>query len=89
MSLREKAINGALWNSLGKFSLYGIEFVLGIILARLLTPSEFGMIATIMIVIAISEVFVNSGFRQAIVRKQDCTQVDYSTAFFFISAFPL
>lgn len=83
MSLRDKAIDGVLWNSLGKFSLYGIEFVIGIILARLLTPNEFGMIATIMIVITISEVFVNSGFRQAIIRKQDCTEVDYSTAFFF------
>jgi teichuronic acid exporter len=83
MDLRTKAVDGVMWSGVRKLSLNGIEFLLGIILARLLTPSEFGMIATIMIVISISEVFVNSGFRQAIIRKPVCTQVDYSTAFFF------
>ena len=83
MDLRTKAVDGVMWSGVRKLALNGIEFLLGIILARLLTPSEFGMIATIMIVISISEVFVNSGFRQAIIRKPECTQVDYSTAFFF------
>lgn len=83
MSLKKKAIDGVFWSGVRKLALNGIEFVLGIILARLLTPAEFGMVATIMIVISISEVFVNSGFQQAIIRKQDCTESDYSTAFFF------
>lgn len=83
MDLRNKTINGVLWNAAGKFSLYGSEFIIGIFLARLLTPGEFGMIGTIMVVIRISEVFINSGFSQAIVRKQNCTQKDYSTAFIF------
>ena len=83
MSLKEKAINGVLWNSIGNFSVLGIEFLVGIILARILSPKEFGLIGTITVVIALSQVFVNSGFSQAIVRKQNCTQTDYSTAFFF------
>ena len=83
MSLRDKAVSGVLWNSAGKFSVFGIEFILGIILARLLTPEEFGLIATIMVVITISNVFVNSGFSQALVRKQQIKEEDYSTAFFF------
>lgn len=83
MDLKDQAINGVLWNSVGKFSAMGIEFVVGIILARLLTPKEFGLIGTIMVVIALSEIFINSGFSQALVRKQDCTQKDFSTAFFF------
>lgn len=83
MSLRNKAIDGVMWSGVRKVALNGIEFILGVILARLLTPGEFGMIATIMIIISISEVFVNSGFRQAIIRKPHVTQEDYSTAFFF------
>lgn len=83
MSLRTKAVDGVLWNGLKKVALNGIEFILGIILARLLTPGEFGMIATIMIVISLSEVFINSGFRQAIIRKPHCSEADYSTAFLF------
>lgn len=83
MSLREKTINGVIWNSISNFSVKGIDFVVGIILARLLTPSEFGLIGTITIFLVLSEVFINSGFNQALIRKQDCTQKDYSTAFFF------
>lgn len=83
MSVRKKAISGVLWNSISNFSSFGIDFIVGIILARLLTPKDFGLIATIIVVIALSEVFINSGFNQAIIRKQNCTQKDYSTAFFF------
>lgn len=83
MTLKEQTINGVLWNSMGNLSSLVIEFIVGIILARLLTPKEFGLIGTIMVFITISQVFINSGFSQAIVRKQDCTQQDYSTAFFF------
>jgi O-antigen/teichoic acid export membrane protein len=83
MNLKQQAINGVLWNSIGRFSGMGIEFVVGIILARLLTPKEFGLIGTIMVVISLSQVFINSGFNQALIRKQNCTQQDYSTVFFF------
>jgi O-antigen/teichoic acid export membrane protein len=83
MGIKEQAINGVLWNAVGKISSMGIEFIVGILLARLLTPKEFGLIGTIMVFIAISQIFINSGFSQALVRKQDCTQDDYSTAFYF------
>jgi len=83
MVLKEKAINGVLWNSLGNFTTLGIEFIVGIFLARILTPREFGLIGTITVVIVLSEVMINSGFSQALVRKQDCTQKDFSTVFFF------
>jgi O-antigen/teichoic acid export membrane protein len=83
MDIKEQAINGVMWNSVGTLSSFAIDFIVGIILARILTPNEFGLIGTIMVVINISLVFVNSGLSQAIIRKQDCTQTDYSTAFFF------
>lgn len=61
----------------------GIHFLVGIILARLLLPQQFGLIGMITILIAISQSFVNSGFTQALIRKKNCTQTDYSTVFFF------
>jgi len=64
MSLREKTINGVIWNSISNFSVKGIDFVVGIILARLFTPSEFGLIGTITIFLVLSEVFINSGFNR-------------------------
>jgi teichuronic acid exporter len=82
-NLRSTTINSVLWNAVGKFSAYGIEFIVGIALARVILPAEFGLISLTMIVISISQVFINSGISQAIVRKQDCTEIDFSTAFYF------
>ncbi len=83
MSLKQKTIAGLFWNAIDKFSAMGLEFVIGIILARLLTPEEFGLIGMIAVFIAISQMFINSGFSQALIRKEDCTQTDYATTFFF------
>ncbi|HHS95762.1 MAG TPA: lipopolysaccharide biosynthesis protein, partial [Phaeodactylibacter sp.] len=83
MSLKNKTIKGFLWNALGKISEVGSEFVIGIILARLLSPREFGLVGMIMVFIALSEVLINSGLKQALIRKTACSQKDYSTVFFF------
>jgi O-antigen/teichoic acid export membrane protein len=61
----------------------GIEFIVGIVLARLLTPNQYGLVAMVTIFIAISRSFVNSGFTQALIRKNDAKQIDYSTVFYF------
>ncbi len=82
-SLREKAISGISWSFINSVVVYGIQFVVGIILARILLPKEFGLIGMIMIFIAISRSFVDSGFTQAIIRKNDAKQVDYCTIFYF------
>ena len=83
MSLKDLTVNGIIWKAVGNVSTLVVEFIIGIILARLLSPNEFGLIGTISILIVISEVFVNSGFSQAIIRKQNCSQKDYSTTFYF------
>lgn len=83
MTLKQKTVHGLLWSFLDTFSNLGIQFVVGIILARLLMPREFGLIGMITLFIAISQSFINSGFGQALIRKKDCTQNDYSTVFFF------
>lgn len=83
MTLKDKTISGLLWSFIDNFSRQGIVFIVGIILARLLTPREFGLIGMTTIFIAISQSFVDSGFGAALIRKKNCTQVDYSTVFFF------
>lgn len=83
MSLKQKTITGLTWSFIDNFSKQGLNFIIGIILARLLLPSEFGLIGMITIFIAISQSFIDSGFKQALIRKTNCTQIDYSTVFFF------
>lgn len=83
MSLRAKAETAVLWNTISRFSNYGLEFVIGIILARLLAPENFGMIASITVVLAFLEVFINSGFSQALIRQEGTNFNLYSTIFWF------
>ena len=82
MSLKQKTVSGLVWSFIDTIAGQGITFIVGIILARILTPREFGLIGMITIFIAVSESFINSGFSNALIRKKDCTQADYSTVFF-------
>ncbi len=83
MSLKQKTISGLTWSFIDSFVGQGITFIVGIILARILSPREFGLVGMLTIFIAISQSFINSGFSTALIRKQDCTQTDYSTVFYF------
>lgn len=83
MTLKQKTINGLFWSFIDSFANQGVQFVVGIILARLLSPREFGLIGMITIFIAISQSFIDSGFSSALIRKRNCTQTDYSTIFYF------
>lgn len=81
-NLKDQAINGAKWAAIEKFSLQIIQFGLGIILARLLSPSDYGTVGMLGIFIAISNTFIDSGFSSALIRKLERTEDDYSTVFF-------
>jgi teichuronic acid exporter len=83
MSLKQKTVSGLLWSFIDQFANLGITFIAGIILARLLSPREFGLIGMITVFIAVSESFINSGFSSALIRKKDCTNTDFSTVFYF------
>ncbi|SFF46380.1 MOP flippase family protein [Sunxiuqinia elliptica] len=83
MSLKQKTINGLFWSFIDSFANQGVQFIVGIILARILSPREFGLIGMLTIFIAISQSFVDSGFSNALIRKKNCTQEDYSTVFYF------
>ena len=83
MSLKQKTISGLKWSFLDNTVNYGIQFIFGLILARLLDPKEWGLIGMLTFFIAISQSFIDSGFSQALIRKSNCTNSDYSTVFFF------
>ena len=82
-SLKTKAAMGMAWSFLGTFATQGINFIIGIVLARLLMPSDYGLIGMLAILFAISQLFIESGFSSALIQKIDRTEVDYSTIFYF------
>jgi teichuronic acid exporter len=81
-SLRNKAISGASWSLVGKLLQQGSRFIFGIILARLLLPEQYGLVAMAMVFIAVFEVFVNAGFGAAIVQRKQIENIDLSTVFY-------
>ena len=83
MTLKQKTIIALTWSFIDNSARQGVQFIAGIILARILAPREFGLIGMITIFIAVSESFINSGFSNALIRKKECTQADYSTVFYF------
>ena len=82
-SLKQKTVKGVLWSSLERFSVQGIQFVVMIVMANMLTPHDYGLIAMLAVFIAVSQSLVDSGFSQALIRKQDRTETDNSTVFYF------
>ena len=82
-NLKDKAISGVTWNAIGRFSTQGVNLIIGLILARLLSPSDYGVVGMVGIFFAIAQTFINSGFSSALIRKNNCTDIDYSTAFYF------
>lgn len=82
-SLKRKTLWGTVWSMAERFSVQIIQFVVMIIMARILTPADYGLVAMLTIFIAVSQSLVDSGFSQALIRKQDRTETDNSTVFFF------
>jgi O-antigen/teichoic acid export membrane protein len=82
-SLKSQATKGMLWSALDKFAVQAGQFVIGIVLARLLMPEDFGLIGMLSVFIAISQTFIDSGMGSGLVQKKDRTSHDYSTVFVF------
>lgn len=82
-SLKNKALTGMTWNSIDKFAIQGIGFIISIILARLLMPADYGLVGILAIFFSFSELFIGSGFSIALIQKTDRDEVDYSTIFYF------
>ena len=81
MALEKKVLSGGLWMGMERFSMQGIQFFVSILLARMLDPSEFGLVAMISIFMAFSGHLVNGGFQSALIQKKNATHVDESTVF--------
>lgn len=80
-SLKQKTFSGLVWNSLETFALQGFGFVQGIILARLLMPSDYGLVAMTTVFFTISYALADTGFTSALIRKKERKEIDYSTVF--------
>lgn len=82
-NLKKKAAAGMVWTALQKYSKMIIQFISGIILARLLTPYDYGCIGMLYIFMVLAEAFIDGGFGSALIQKKQPTQVDYSTIFWW------
>lgn len=83
MSLRKKTLNGFVWTFSQQFGVQVISFLITIVLARILGPAEFGIIAMLSVFIAIGGLLVNSGLSSSLIRSSKANQKDYSTVFYF------
>lgn len=82
-NLKQKTISGIFWSFSDNILNYFTQFVIGIFLARLLSPTEFGLIGMITIFLSVSQSLIDSGFGQALIRKKDAGDRDFSTIFYF------
>lgn len=80
-SLKDKTVKGVGWSAIDNVAQYAVSFIVGIVLARLLSPDDYGLIGIIAIFTAICSTLINGGFTSALIRKKDCTDEDYCTAF--------
>lgn len=82
-NLKSTAVHGMIWSAVERFSVQAVQFVVTLVMARLLSPTDYGLIGMLTIFIALSQTLIDSGFSQALIRKQDRTEVDNSTVFYF------
>lgn len=78
---KKDLLKGVFWNGLEKVLTKGSSFIIGIILARLLAPSDYGLMGMLTIFVMLSNVIIEGGFAKALIQKKDCDNADYSTAF--------
>ena len=82
-SIRKKATIGVIWAAVDRFGIVLLQFVINIVLARLLTPEDFGCIGMITIFVAVSQTLIDGGFGSALIQRKDATQQDFSTIFYW------
>ena len=80
-SLKNKTVKGLGWSALDNAARYGMQFMIGIVLARLLSPDDYGLLGLVGIVTVVCTALVNGGFTTALIRKKDATDDDYNTVF--------
>jgi len=79
---KEEFVRGILWSAVDKFGIVVVQIILEIVMARLLLPSDYGVMGIIAVFLAIGQVFTDGGFSNALIQKQDRSETDFSTVFF-------
>lgn len=80
-SLKDKTIKGTMWSAIDNVAQFGVQFIVSIVLARLLSPDDYGLIGIITIFTTVCTAIINGGFSNALIRTQKPTDEDYNTAF--------
>ena len=83
MTFRKKTVSSLKWSGLENWFRFMFSFVISIVLARLLSPEDFGLVAMVSIFIALSRTLIDGGFGDSLIRKVDCKEEDYNTIFTF------
>ena len=81
--MRNVTISGFLWSTIEKSGQQVLHLIIGVLIARLLTPADYGLVGMIAIFLAISNAIIDGGFGQALIQKKNITSTDYSTVFVF------
>lgn len=82
-SLKQRTISGVIWSAFDSLSGLIVQMICSLVVARLLTPADFGIVGMITVFSAIGLIIIDSGFGQALIRKQDATNIDFSSVFYF------
>ena len=85
--LKDKVVSGLVWIFGERILAQGVSFLVSIILARILMPEEYGIVALVLVFLNIADVFVSNGFGESLVQKQHATETDFSTVFYCSFAF--
>lgn len=83
INVKKETIKSTKWSATGQYTNTLVSFLIGVVLARLLSPSDYGIVGMISIFFAIAAIITDSGFGLALIRKQDATDQDFSTVFYF------
>lgn len=87
--MKNKIFSGFFWKFNEQISSQIVTFILSIVLARILTPKDYGIVALINVFITLADVFVTSGFGSALIQKRDADDVDFSTMFYISEIFSI
>jgi len=82
-NLKAKGVSALIWDFFGKIAKFGTTFIVTIILARLLEPSDFGLIAMVMVVVMIAMIFTDVGLGSALIQRRKVLQIHYDSVFYF------
>lgn len=82
-NLKKDTTKGVFWSLIERFGTQGVQFLVMLVMARLLSPNDYGVVGLLVVFVSIAQAFVDGGFSQALIRKKDRTEIDNSTVFYF------